>query len=128
MGETRSDINTSENFETNSEIFCIPDAEELESYYAMLEKGTMPELVWQFPGRHPLVTEPIGTTAKVETTTPANAETEPAAKNDFDFSDDVAQPQMRVRNQNTTPKSTKKKVANFAGVMEVLKKKNAESS
>lgn len=48
--------------------------------------------------------------------------------NDFDFSDDIAQPQMRVRNQNSTPKSAKKKTANFAGVMEVLKKKNAEVS
>lgn len=44
------------------------------------------------------------------------------AKNDFDFMDDVAQPQMRVRNQNSTPKSAKKKTANFAGVIDALKK------
>ena len=52
----------------------------------------------------------------------------PLKANDFDFSDDVAQPQMRVRNQNSTPKSVKKITANFAGVMEALKKKNAEGS
>lgn len=29
------------------------NAEELESYYLMLEAGNIPELQWQFPGRRP---------------------------------------------------------------------------
>lgn len=48
-------------------------------------------------------------------------------KNDFDFMDDVALPQMRVRNQNSTPKSAKKKTANFAGVIDALKKQRQQS-
>ncbi|XP_054727317.1 uncharacterized protein LOC129236995 [Anastrepha obliqua] len=120
--------NSVECFNSNNEEFFIPGAEELENLYVMLEKGTIPELQWQFPGRQPICTETTGSTPKIEPTATANAESEPAAKNDFDFSDDVAQPQMRVRSQNSTPKSTKKKIANFAGVMEVLKKKNAEGS
>lgn len=47
---------------------------------------------------------------------------------DFDFSDDVAPTQMRVRSQTSTPKSAKKKTANFAGVLETLKKKKTEGS
>lgn len=47
--------------------------------------------------------------------------------NDFDFSVDDVTPQIRAR--HGTPKSVKKKkTANFAGVMEALKKKNAEGS
>lgn len=37
--------------------------------------------------------------------------------------DEVSAPQMRVRSQNTTPKgSAKKKTANFAGVIDAMKK------
>ncbi|XP_004518857.1 uncharacterized protein LOC101449793 [Ceratitis capitata] len=125
---TAEDTNEPESYNTNYEEFNIPDAEELETLYVMLEKGAIPELQWNFPGRQQISTESAGTSPKEESATPTNIEEEPVAKNDFDFSDDVTQPQMRVRNQNSTPKSTKKKVANFAGVMEVLKKKNAEGS
>ncbi|XP_017483089.1 PREDICTED: uncharacterized protein LOC108381546 [Rhagoletis zephyria] len=125
---TGEDTNDPECHNSNNEEYFIPGAEELESLYLMLEKGTIPELQWQFPGRQTINTETTGSTSKIEPATTTNAETEPAAKNDFDFSDDIAQPQMRVRSQNSTPKSTKKKIANFAGVMEVLKKKNAEGS
>ncbi|XP_018792838.1 PREDICTED: uncharacterized protein LOC108971324 [Bactrocera latifrons] len=123
---TAADINPPESYNSNGEEYEIPESEELENLYMVIEKGTIPELKWQFPGRQQINTETIA--PKVEPTASANTEEEPAAKTDFDFSDDVTQPQMRVRNQNSTPKSTKKKIANFAGVMEVLKKKNAEGS
>ncbi|XP_011202329.1 uncharacterized protein LOC105225519 [Bactrocera dorsalis] len=123
---TAADISPPESYNSNGEEYEIPGPEELENFYMMIEKGTIPELQWQFPGRQQINTETIA--PKVEPTASANTEEEPAAKTDFDFSDDVTQPQMRVRNQNSTPKSTKKKIANFAGVMEVLKKKNAEGS
>lgn len=47
-----------------------------------------------------------------------------AVKNkDFDFMDEAATPTMRVRAQNATPKgSAKKKTANFAGVIDAMKK------
>lgn len=42
---------------------------------------------------------------------------------EFDFMDDVATPTIRVRAQNTTPKgSAKKKTANFASVIDAMKK------
>uniref|UniRef100_A0A0A1X3Q0 Katanin p80 WD40-containing subunit B1 n=1 Tax=Zeugodacus cucurbitae TaxID=28588 RepID=A0A0A1X3Q0_ZEUCU len=123
---TATEINPPESYNSNVEEYEIPGAEELENLYMLLEKGTIPELQWQFPGRQQTNNETVA--PKVEPAASANTEEEPAAKTDFDFSDDVTQPQMRVRNQNSTPKSTKKKVANFAGVMEVLKKKNAEGS
>lgn len=37
--------NTADKFSAN--------AEELETYYMMLENGSIPELQWQFPGRRP---------------------------------------------------------------------------
>ncbi|XP_037938204.1 uncharacterized protein LOC119671576 [Teleopsis dalmanni] len=102
---------------------CIPSAEELESYYLLLESGSIPELQWKSPGRRPLSPENVKEEPSRVTT---EIEVQEPVKNDFDFSDDISTPQMRVRNQNSTPKSAKKKTANFAGVMEVLKKKNAE--
>ncbi|KAH8272765.1 uncharacterized protein Pa1 [Drosophila bipectinata] len=119
--------NTADKFSAN--------AEELESYYLMLENGSIPELQWQFPGRRPPSPDVGGgvgsgaTNKELEQTVGEPIEQEPQkAQNDFDFSDDVAPTQMRVRSQTSTPKSAKKKTANFAGVMETLKKKNAESS
>ncbi|XP_016986978.1 uncharacterized protein LOC108050010 [Drosophila rhopaloa] len=113
--------NTADKFSAN--------AEELESYYLMLEAGTIPELQWQFPGRRAPSPEigSGGNSKELEQSTDA-IEQEPQKANDFDFSDEVAPTQMRVRSQTSTPKSAKKKTANFAGVMETLKKKNAESS
>ncbi|KAH8265839.1 PAXIP1-associated glutamate-rich protein 1 [Drosophila serrata] len=114
--------NTADKFSAN--------AEELESYYLMLEAGNIPELQWQFPGRREPSPELVGSgrnSKELEQTSDA-IEQEPQKANDFDFSDDVAPTQMRVRSQTSTPKSAKKKTANFAGVMETLKKKNAESS
>ncbi|KAH8271146.1 hypothetical protein KR018_007452 [Drosophila ironensis] len=118
--------NTADKFSAN--------AEELESYYLMLEQGNIPELQWQFPGRRPPSPEsggvgPAGGAKEMEQAVGEAIEQEPQkAQNDFDFSDEVAPTQMRVRSQTSTPKSAKKKTANFAGVMETLKKKNAESS
>ncbi|XP_017156388.1 uncharacterized protein LOC108164913 [Drosophila miranda] len=105
------------------------NAEELESYYLMLEAGTIPELQWIFPGRRAPSPDASsgGNSKELEQATDA-IEQEPQKANDFDFSDDVAPTQMRVRSQTSTPKSAKKKTADFAGVMETLKKKNAESS
>ncbi|XP_023302415.2 uncharacterized protein LOC111684473 [Lucilia cuprina] len=106
-----------------------PSAEELENYYNMLENGTILELEWQCPGRRPPSPDCSSSGSKEQTNSTDITETqEPLKSNDFDFSDDVAQPQMRVRSQNSTPKSVKKITANFAGVMEALKKKNAEGS
>lgn len=47
-----------------------------------------------------------------------------ASKNiEFDFMDEVAAPTMRVRGPGSTPKSTaKKKTANFASVLNAMKK------
>uniref|UniRef100_A0A1A9UEI8 PAXIP1-associated glutamate-rich protein 1 n=1 Tax=Glossina austeni TaxID=7395 RepID=A0A1A9UEI8_GLOAU len=107
----------------------MPSAEELENYYNILESGTILELEWQCPGRRSPSPDCASNTNKEQTkSTHTNKTQEPMKANDFDFSDDIAQPQMRVRSQNSTPKSAKKKTANFAGVMEVLKKKNAEDS
>jgi len=42
---------------------------------------------------------------------------------DFDFMDESPLQQIRVRNQNATPKgSAKKKTTNFAGVIDSMKK------
>ncbi|XP_055844631.1 uncharacterized protein LOC129911014 [Episyrphus balteatus] len=95
-----------------------PSAEELETYYLALESGNIQELQWQCPGRR--APSPINN--KEEPKVSETVEKEAPAKNDFDFMDDVALPQMRVRSQNSTPKSAKKKTANFAGVIESLKK------
>lgn len=47
----------------------------------------------------------------------------PTKNKDFDFMDEVATPTMRVRAQNATLKgSAKKKTANFAGVIDAMKK------
>ncbi|KAH8354828.1 hypothetical protein KR084_009407 [Drosophila pseudotakahashii] len=107
------------------------NAEELEGYYLQLEAGGIPELQWQFPGRRaPSPEASGGSGGNSKELEPLNdaIEQEPQKANDFDFSDEVAPTQMRVRSQTSTPKSAKKKTANFAGVMETLKKKNAESS
>ncbi|XP_053659762.1 uncharacterized protein LOC128708807 [Anopheles marshallii] len=98
----------------------MPSPEELETAYCALEKGTYTlELNWKNPGRRapspakkdePKVTEIV--------------DKEAAAKNkEFDFMDDVALPQMRVRVQTSGPKgSAKKKTTNFAGVLDHMKK------
>ncbi|KAH8409255.1 hypothetical protein KR009_011272 [Drosophila setifemur] len=116
--------NTADKFSAN--------AEELEGYYLMLEAGNIPELQWQFPGRRAPSPDGVGgsggNSKEMEQATGDAIEQEPQKANDFDFSDEVAPTQMRVRSQTSTPKSAKKKTANFAGVMETLKKKNAESS
>ncbi|EDW82069.1 LOW QUALITY PROTEIN: PAXIP1-associated glutamate-rich protein 1 [Drosophila tropicalis] len=106
------------------------NAEELESYYLQLEAGNIPELQWQFPGRRAPSPDATSNANSKDLDVGATdaIEQEPQKSNDFDFSDDVAPTQMRVRSQTSTPKSAKKKTANFAGVMETLKKKNAESS
>ncbi|KAM8720431.1 hypothetical protein ACLKA7_006476 [Drosophila subpalustris] len=107
------------------------NAEELESYYLMLEAGNIPELQWQFPGRRAPSPDASGAggnnNKELEAATEA-VEQEPQKANDFDFSDEVAPTQMRVRSQTSTPKSAKKKTANFAGVLETLKKKKTEGS
>lgn len=47
----------------------------------------------------------------------------PQKKMEFDFMDEVATPQMRVRTSGSTLKgSAKKKTANFAGVIDAIKK------
>ncbi|KAI8034879.1 uncharacterized protein LOC128261139 [Drosophila gunungcola] len=113
--------NTADKFSAN--------AEELEGYYLMLEAGNIPELQWQFPGRRPPSPEVGSGAISKELEQAADViEQEPQKANDFDFSDEVAPTQMRVRSQTSTPKSAKKKTANFAGVMDTLRKKNAESS
>ncbi|EDW58057.1 uncharacterized protein Pa1 [Drosophila virilis] len=105
------------------------NAEELESYYLMLEAGNIPELQWQFPGRRaPSPDASVGGSNKELEAATETVEQEPQKANDFDFSDEVAPTQMRVRSQTSTPKSAKKKTANFAGVMETLKKKKTEGS
>ncbi|EDW07377.1 uncharacterized protein LOC6584405 [Drosophila mojavensis] len=105
------------------------NAEELENYYLMLEAGNIPELQWQFPGRRPPSPDAnAGSNSKELEAAAETVEQEPQKANDFDFSDDVAPTQMRVRSQTSTPKSAKKKTANFAGVMETLKKKKTEGS
>lgn len=128
----------------------FPTAEELESYYNMLENGTILELEWQCPGRRAPSPDSSSCGHKEQTNSTDITETmeysklnviktqkcnknifhlyRPRINNDFDFNDDLAQPQMRVRIHHSTPKSVKKKTANFAGVMEALKKKNAEGS
>ncbi|ALC49429.1 Pa1 [Drosophila busckii] len=99
------------------------NAEELESYYLLLESGTIPDLQWQFPGRRAPSPDASTSGNSKELEVAAEAvEQEPQKNNDFDFSDDVAPTQMRVRSQTSTPKSAKKKTANFAGVLETLKK------
>ncbi|XP_075155475.1 PTIP binding protein Pa1 [Haematobia irritans] len=113
-------------FKDNDDIF--PTAEELESYYNMLENGTILELEWHCPGRRPPSPDASNTSSKEQTTSAETTEPqEPMKANDFDFSDDVTQLNNKLRRQGT-PKSVKKKTANFAGVMEALKKKNAEGS
>lgn len=43
--------------------------------------------------------------------------------------DDISTPKMRVRSQNNTPKgSAKKKTANFANVLNAMKKNKQNSS
>jgi len=127
------------------------NAEELEGYYLMLEAGNIPELQWQFPGRRAPSPDASagGNNKEIEAATEAVEQEyvniplpiyrlssslsalspcRPQKANDFDFSDDVAPTQMRVRSQTSTPKSAKKKTANFAGVLETLKKKKTEGS
>ncbi|XP_030380798.1 uncharacterized protein LOC115628735 [Scaptodrosophila lebanonensis] len=107
----------------------VANIEELESYYLLLEAGNIPELQWQSPGRRPPSPDLSAGNSKEQELAADAVEPEPQKANDFDFSDDVAPTQMRVRSQTSTPKSAKKKTANFAGVMETLqKKKNAEGS
>ncbi|XP_055547918.1 uncharacterized protein LOC129731718 [Wyeomyia smithii] len=98
----------------------IPTPEELESGYIALENGTFPlELNWKCPGRRP--PSPV---QKDEPKVAEVVEKETPTKNkEFDFMDDVALPQMRVRTQNSGPKgSAKKKTTNFAGVLDQMKK------
>ncbi|XP_013112406.2 uncharacterized protein LOC106090673 [Stomoxys calcitrans] len=111
-------------FKDGEELF--PSADELETYYNMLENGSILELDWQCPGRRPPSPDVTNASKDQNNLTETIETQEPMKTNDFDFSDDVAQPQMRAR--HGTPKSLKKKTANFAGVMEALKKKNAEGS
>ncbi|XP_053696337.1 uncharacterized protein LOC128743733 [Sabethes cyaneus] len=98
----------------------IPAPEELESGYVALENGTYPlELNWKCPGRRP--------PSPVQKDEPKPAEIvekeQPTKNKEFDFMDDVALPQMRVRTQNSGPKgSAKKKTTNFAGVLDQMKK------
>ncbi|XP_062554537.1 uncharacterized protein LOC134219718 [Armigeres subalbatus] len=98
----------------------IPSPEDLESAYVALENGTYPlELIWKCPGRRP--PSPV---QKDEPKVAEPVEKDTPTKNkEFDFMDDAALPQMRVRAQNTGPKgSAKKKTTNFAGVLDQMKK------
>ncbi|XP_058819192.1 uncharacterized protein LOC131682038 [Topomyia yanbarensis] len=98
----------------------VPSPEELEDAYAALENGTYSlELNWKCPGRRP--PSPV---QKDEPKVAEVVEKESPTKNkEFDFMDDVALPQMRVRTQNSGPKgSAKKKTTNFAGVLDQMKK------
>uniref|UniRef100_A0A182NSS0 Uncharacterized protein n=1 Tax=Anopheles dirus TaxID=7168 RepID=A0A182NSS0_9DIPT len=98
----------------------MPSPEELETAYAALEKGTYNlELNWKCPGRR------APSPAKKDEPKVAEViDKETAAKNkEFEFMDDVALPQMRVRGQTSGPKgSAKKKTTNFAGVLDHMKK------
>lgn len=71
---TAVDINPTESYNSNGEEYEIPGAEELENLYMTIEKGTIPELQWQFPGRQQINTETVA--PKVEPTAPANTEEE----------------------------------------------------
>lgn len=71
---TAADINPVESYNSNGEEYEIPGAEELENLYMMLEKGGIPELQWQFPGRQQINIETVA--PKVEPTTSANIEEE----------------------------------------------------
>ncbi|XP_005185995.1 uncharacterized protein LOC101897691 [Musca domestica] len=104
----------------------FPSAEELETYYNMLENGAILELEWECPGRRPPSPDIKSSSKEPSLSTDVTETHDPMKPNDFDFSDDIAQPLRR----HGTPKSksVKKKTANFAGVMEALKKKNAEGS
>ncbi|XP_058451400.1 uncharacterized protein LOC131430426 [Malaya genurostris] len=99
----------------------VPTPEELDSMYVALENGTFPfELNWKCPGRRP--------PSPVQKDEPKVAEVvekdTPTKNKEFDFMDDVALPQMRVRTQNSGPKgSAKKKTSNFAGVLDQIKKR-----
>lgn len=98
----------------------MPSPEELETAYSALENGTyVLELNWKCPGRR--APSPA---KKDEPKVADNVDKEAAMKNkEFDFMDDVALPQMRVRGQNSGPKgSAKKKTTNFAGILDQMKK------
>ncbi|KAJ6632811.1 hypothetical protein Bhyg_16351 [Pseudolycoriella hygida] len=117
---------------SNWSIPCIaddeelePSAEDLEAMYQKLENGSLLDLQWKCPGRRRAPTPPTAVEAEV----PAAPEKEIVSKNkEFDFMEEVAKPAMRVR-PNTTPKtSAKKKTANFAGVLDAMKKHRLSSS
>ncbi|XP_058116856.1 uncharacterized protein LOC131288233 [Anopheles ziemanni] len=98
----------------------MPSPDELDTAYSALENGTyVLELNWKCPGRR--APSPA---KKDEPKVADNVDKEAAMKNkEFDFMDDVALPQMRVRGQNSGPKgSAKKKTTNFAGVLDQMKK------
>ncbi|KAG4065873.1 hypothetical protein HA402_012551 [Bradysia odoriphaga] len=102
-----------------------PPPEELEAMYQKLENGSILDLQWKCPGRRSVPTPPTAVEAEI----PVTPEKEIVSKNkEFDFMDEVAKPTMRVR-PNTTPKtSAKKKTANFAGVLDAMKKHRLSSS
>uniref|UniRef100_A0A2M3ZKA5 Uncharacterized protein n=1 Tax=Anopheles braziliensis TaxID=58242 RepID=A0A2M3ZKA5_9DIPT len=98
----------------------MPSPEELDAAYTAMENGTYTlELNWKNPGRR--APSPV---KKDEPKVSEVAEKESSTKNkEFDFMDDVAPAQMRVRGQNSGPKgSAKKKTTNFAGVLDQMKK------
>ncbi|XP_055385212.1 uncharacterized protein LOC129614546 [Condylostylus longicornis] len=103
-------------------ILCTPECElspeEQNSLYIAIDNGTLGELQWRCPGRR----SPSPLNKNKEQKPEKNIQKEPQTKNDFDFMDDVILPTMRVRSHNTAKSSNVKKKANFAGVLESLKK------
>uniref|UniRef100_T1E7R8 Putative ptip associated 1 n=1 Tax=Anopheles aquasalis TaxID=42839 RepID=T1E7R8_ANOAQ len=98
----------------------MPSPEELDAAYSAMENGTYTlELTWKNPGRRAPSTREKGRTESER-----SGGQESSSKNkEFDFMDDVAPAQMRVRGQNSGPKgSAKKKTTNFAGVLDQMKK------
>jgi len=101
-----------------------PSAEELEAMYQKLESGSLLDLQWKCPGRRRIPTPP----SAVETEVPVTPEKEVSKNKEFDFMDEVAKPTMRVRPSTTPKTSAKKKTANFAGVLDAMKKHRLSSS
>ncbi|XP_031625855.1 uncharacterized protein LOC116342395 [Contarinia nasturtii] len=103
-----------------------PTPDELDLMYQKLNSGELIELAWKSSGYRAPTPTPVAN-AEVK----KNANTELASKNlEFDFMDEVASPTMRVQRPMSTPKSsTKKKTANFASVLDAMKKnKRLQSS